>query len=66
MISRRSLNFGQNGPGTVKLSALERLRNTPKDLQLGKRRCHFFSAVFDRILLILAGNNDIHKSLDEF
>ena len=25
-----------------------------------------FSAVFDRILFILAGNYDIHKSLDEF
>ena len=25
-----------------------------------------FSTVFDRILFILAGNNDIHKSLDEF
>ena len=24
------------------------------------------SAVFDRILFILAGNNDIHMSLDEF
>ena len=27
---------------------------------------HVFSAVFDRILFILAGNDDIHKSLDEF
>ena len=33
---------------------------------MGKRFLHFFSAVFDRILLILAGNNNIHKSLDEF
>ena len=31
-----------------------------------KRCCYFFSAVFDRILFILAGNDDIHKSLDEF
>ena len=28
--------------------------------------CHFFSAILDQILLILAGNDDIHKSLDEF
>ena len=31
-----------------------------------KRCCHFFSAVFDQILLILAGKDDIHKSLAEF
>ena len=28
--------------------------------------CHFFSAVFEKILFILAGNDDIHKSLEEF
>ena len=33
---------------------------------MGKRRRHVFSAVLDRILFILAGNDDIHKSLDEF
>ena len=27
---------------------------------------HFFSAILDHILFILAGNDDIHKSLDEF
>ena len=27
---------------------------------------HIFSNVFDRIHFILAGNNDIHKSLNEF
>ena len=31
-----------------------------------KRRHHVFSNVFDRIHFILAGNNDIHKSLNEF
>ena len=30
------------------------------------RCCHFFPAVLDQILFILAGNDDIHKSLDEF
>ena len=38
----------------------------PIDLQWGKLRHHIFLAVFDRILFILAGNEDIHKSLDEF
>ena len=31
-----------------------------------KWRHHVFSDVFDRIHFILAGNNDIHKSLNEF
>ena len=33
---------------------------------MGKRCCHFFFAVFYRILFKLAGNDDIHKSFDEF
>ena len=33
----------------------------------GEKRCyHIFSNVFDRIHFILAGNDDIHKSLNEF
>ena len=32
---------------------------------MGKRRHHVFSAVFDRILCIVAGSYDIHKSLHE-
>ena len=33
---------------------------------MGKRVSSRFSAVFNRILFILAGNYDIHKSLHEF
>ena len=33
---------------------------------MGKGCLHFFSAVLDRILFILAGNDNIHESLDEF
>ena len=34
---------------------------------VGEKRCHhIFSNVFDRIYFILAGNDDIHKSLNEF
>ena len=33
---------------------------------MGKRASSCFLAVFDRILFILAGNDDIHKSLHEF
>ena len=35
-------------------------------LQWEKRHHHIFSKVFDRIHFILAGNDDIHKSLNEF
>ena len=38
----------------------------PKGLQSGKRCHHVFSIVYDHILFILAGNDDIHKCLDEF
>ena len=33
---------------------------------MGKLRHHVFSNAFDRILFILAGNDDVHESLDEF
>ena len=33
---------------------------------VGKRRHHVFSSIFDRIHFILAGYDDIHKSLNEF
>ena len=31
-----------------------------------KRRHHIFSHVFDRIHFILAGNDEIHKNLNQF
>ena len=51
------LKFGQMRP----LVSIQQIR-----LQWEKRRHHIFSNVFDRIHFILAGNNDIHKSLNEF
>ena len=33
---------------------------------MGKRCLHFFSAVLYQILFMLAGNDNIHESLDEF
>ena len=41
-------------------------RIAPIRVIMGKKRHHVFSAVFVRILFILAGNYDIHKSLHEF
>ena len=42
------------------------LQITPIGLKWGKRRHRVFSTVFNQILFILAGTNDIHKSLDVF
>ena len=50
-----SLNISLIGPPTAELAALERLKN-PHRLIMGKGCLHFFSAVLDRILFILAGN----------
>ena len=61
----RSWKFSQIGPPTTELAALKRLKN-PHRLIMGKPVFHFFSAFLDRIHFILAGNDDIHKSLDEF
>ena len=61
MRARTSVNFGLIGPPTVELAALERLKKNPNRLII-----HFFSAVLDQILFILAGNDNIHGSLDEF
>ena len=36
------------------------------ELQWEKRCHHVFSNAFDRIVFILAGNDDMHESLDEF
>ena len=60
-----NLNFSLIGPWTAELAALERLKN-PHWLIMGKQCLHFYSAVLDQILFILAGNDNIHESLDEF
>ena len=65
MRTRTSSNFGLIGPPTAELAGLERLKN-PHRLIMGKGCLHFFSAVLDRILFILAGNDYIHESLGEF
>ena len=35
-------------------------------VMMGKRCSHFFAAVFHPFLSILAGNNDMYESSDEF
>ena len=65
MRARRSSIFCQMGLLTAELAALERLHK-PHRLIMGKLVLPIFSAILDQILFILAGNDDIHKSLDEF
>ena len=54
---RMSSKFGQMRP----LVSMATDRVT-----VGKRRHHVFSNIFDRLRFILAGNDDIYKSLNEF
>ena len=42
------------------------VKKNPHRLIMGKTMSHFFSTVLDRILFILAGNDNIHESMDEF
>ena len=65
MRGRRSSKDSQIRLLTAELAALEGLK-IPIDLYWKKWCCHFFSAINDQILFVLAGNDDIHKSLDEF
>ena len=63
--SRTSSKFGQIGPWTAELAALECMKKSHR-LKWGKRCHHIFSAIFDWILFIFAGNEDMYKSLNEF
>ena len=65
MRARKSSNFSLIGPPTAELAALEHLKKIPIGLLWEKQCLLFFSAVLDRILFMLAGN-DKHESLDEF
>ena len=62
-----SSKFGRIRPQTTELAALEHLKKNPI-LITGKTTRITFSkdAIFHQILFILAGNEDLHQSLDEF
>ena len=47
-------------------SGLHGNRKPPLTYNGGKRCLHLFSVVFDPILCIIAGNEDMHKILDNF
>ena len=61
MRARTSSSFYLLVPLTAELAAFERLKN-PHRLIMGKRMS--FSSVLDRILFMLAGNDNIHESFD--
>ena len=63
--SRTSSNFGQIGPQTTELAALE-VWNISHRLIMGKWCLHASSFIFDRIIIKIAGNEDRQKSSDEF
>ena len=65
MKSRMSSNFGQIGPLTTELGAIERLKISHR-LIMGKWCLHASSFTFDRIIIKVAGNQHWHKSSDEF
>ena len=67
MISWISSKFDQIKPSTMQLAALDRRQVIPiyRLIIEGTSSSHF-STVFDSILFILACNENIHKSLDEF
>ena len=50
---------------TTELAALERLKNFHR-LIMGKCCLHASSFIFDRVIIKVAGNQDMHKSSDEF
>ena len=58
------LKFGRIQPQTTELAVLERLKNSII-LKWGKGSNHIF-AIFHRVLFILAANDDICKSSDDF
>ena len=63
--SRRSSNFGQIGPMTTELAALE-VKKISHRLIIDKWCLHASSFIFDRIISKVAVNQDRHKSFDEF
>ena len=58
-----SSTLGQIRPQTMELAALECQK---KRLIMGKCCLHASLFIFDRIIIKVAGNQDRHKSLDEF
>ena len=65
IISWTSSKFGQIGPRTAELAALERLEKSPETYN-GRNLEQSSAFIFNWIFFILAGIEDMHISLDEF
>ena len=63
--SRTSSNFDQIEQLTTELAALECLKISHR-LIMGKWCLHASSFIFDQIIIKVTGNQDRHKSSDEF
>ena len=61
-----SSKFSQIRSPTAELATLERLKNSSWTYNGKNGVATFFSAVLGRVHFILAGNDDIHESLEEF
>ena len=53
-------------PGYAELAALARLEKKSHMFIMAECCEHTYAFIFGRIFVILAGNKDSHKSLDEF
>ena len=52
---------------SLKFGKIRQLVSMATDMVLMEKRCcHFFSVVLYRILFVLAGNDDMHESWEEF
>ena len=60
-----SSKFGEIRPWTAELAALERLKKSHR-LIMEKMTSSHFLRYFSSDPFILAGNEDMHRSLDEF
>ena len=65
MLSWTSSNFDPIEPPTTELSAIESLK-IPHSLIMGMMVSTLFHGCLWVILIMLAGNKNIHKSLNEF
>ena len=61
-----SSKFGGVRPRTTELAALECMKKKSHRLIMGKTCHHIFSTIFDWILFIFSGNENMHKSFNEF
>ena len=61
-----SSKLGRIRPRTTELAALERMEKKSHIHIMGKTMSSHYLRYFDWILFIFVGNEDMHKSLDEF